>query len=95
MAALTSIVLLAPVIGPGGRWPDEFPALEVIVCDHRRHELAGRALLIFNMPETVTSQGRGFRPGEVFSEFVRAFKQPVVLTGALALSFSNLPIITG
>lgn len=52
------------------------------------------ALLIFNMPETVTSQGRGFRPGEVFSEFVRAFKQPVVLTGALALSFSNLPIIT-
>ncbi|HIB5369879.1 TPA: multidrug efflux MFS transporter MdtM, partial [Klebsiella pneumoniae] len=33
-------------------------------------------------------------PGEVFSEFVRAFKQPVVLTGALALSFSNLPIIT-
>ncbi len=46
------------------------------------------------MPETVTSQGWGFRPGEVFSEFVRAFKQPVVLTGALALSFSNLPIIT-
>ncbi len=56
--------------------------------------LLARALLIFNMPETVTSQGWGFRPGEVFSEFVRAFKQPVVLTGALALSFSNLPIIT-
>lgn len=52
------------------------------------------ALLIFNMPETVTPQGRGFRPEEVFSDFVRAFKQPVVLTGALALSFSNLPIIT-
>lgn len=60
MAALTSIVLLAPVIGPGGRWPDEFPALEVIVCDHRRHELAGTGVTDFNMPETVTSQGRGF-----------------------------------
>lgn len=47
MAALTSIVLLAPVIGPGGRWPDEFPALEVIVCDHRRHELAGTGVTDF------------------------------------------------
>lgn len=47
MAALTSIVLLAPVIGPGGRWPDEFPALEVIVCDHRRHELAGLGVTDF------------------------------------------------
>lgn len=46
MAALTSIVLLAPVIGRG-RWPDEFPALEVIVCDHRRHELAGLGVTDF------------------------------------------------
>lgn len=46
MAALTSIVLLAPVIARG-RWPDEFPALEVIVCDHRRHELAGLGVTDF------------------------------------------------
>ncbi len=32
---------------PGGRWPDEFPALEVIVCDHRRHELAGLGVTDF------------------------------------------------
>lgn len=48
MAALTSIVLLAPVIGPlAGAGPDEFPALEVIVCDHRRHELAGLGVTDF------------------------------------------------
>lgn len=47
MAALTSIVLLAPVIGRRALACDEFPALEVIVCDHRRHELAGPGVTDF------------------------------------------------
>ncbi|UMX78926.1 MFS transporter [Klebsiella pneumoniae] len=95
MAALTSIVLLAPVIGPlAGAGLMNFLHWKLLFAIIGAMSLLAWALLIFNMPETVTSQGRGFRPGEVFSEFVRAFKQPVVLTGALALSFSNLPIIT-
>ncbi|UMP83674.1 MFS transporter [Klebsiella pneumoniae] len=93
--ALTSIVLLAPVIGPlAGAGLMNFLHWKLLFAIIGAMSLLAWALLIFNMPETVTSQGRGFRPGEVFSEFVRAFKQPVVLTGALALSFSNLPIIT-
>ena len=55
--------------------------------------LAGLGVTDFNMPETVTSQARGFVRESIF-RVCRAFKQPVVLTGALALSFSNLPIIT-
>ncbi len=95
MAALTSIVLLAPVIGPlAGAGLMNFLHWKLLFAIIGAMSLLAWALLIFNMPETVTSQGRGFRPGEVFSEFVRAFKQPVVLTGALVLSFSNLPIIT-
>ena len=95
MAALTSIVLLAPVIGPlAGAGLMNFLHWKLLFAIIGAMSLLAWALLIFNMPETVTSQGWGFRPGEVFSEFVRAFKQPVVLTGALALSFSNLPIIT-
>ncbi|HFR0303957.1 TPA: MFS transporter, partial [Klebsiella pneumoniae] len=51
-------------------------------------------LLLFKMPETVISQGREFKPGEVLSDFIAAFRHPVVLTGSLAVAFGNLPIIT-
>lgn len=39
------------------------------------------ALLMFKMPETVKCQGRSFHPGDVLSDFIRAFRHPVVLTG--------------
>ena len=52
------------------------------------------ALLLFKMPETVISQGRGFKPGEVLADFIAAFRHPVVLTGSLAVAFGNVPMIT-
>ncbi|AYW56349.1 MFS transporter [Raoultella ornithinolytica] len=95
MAALTSIVLLAPVIGPIAgaglmafmHWKWLFTLIGVL-------GLVAWSLLLFKMPETVISQGRGFKPGEVLSDFITAFRHPVVLTGSLAVAFGNLPIIT-
>ncbi|ENY9095849.1 MFS transporter [Klebsiella michiganensis] len=95
MAALTSIVLLAPVIGPLAgaalmtvmHWKLLFAIIGAL-------GLVAWALLLFKMPETVISQGRGFKPGEVLADFIAAFRHPVVLTGSLAVAFGNVPMIT-
>ncbi len=60
MAALTSIVLLAPVIGPAGAGLMNFLHWKLLFAIIGAMSLLAWALLIFNMPETVTSQGRGF-----------------------------------
>lgn len=95
MSALTSIVLLAPVIGSVAsaalmafiHWKQLFAIIGVF-------GLVAWFLLLFKTPETVVSQGREFKPGEVLPDFIAAFRLPVVLTGSLAFAFGNLPIIT-
>ncbi|HBM3260445.1 TPA: MFS transporter [Klebsiella michiganensis] len=95
MAALTSIVLLAPVIGPlAGAALMSFMHWKLLFAIIGGMSLMAWALLMFKMPETVKRQGQGFHPGDVLSDFISAFRHPVVLTGALALSFGNLPMIT-
>ncbi len=59
MAALTSIVLLAPVIARRAGLMN-FLHWKLLFAIIGAMSLLARALLIFNMPETVTSQGRGF-----------------------------------
>ncbi|MGU5744281.1 MFS transporter [Klebsiella quasipneumoniae] len=95
MAALTSIVLLAPVIGPlAGAALMSFMHWKLLFAIIGGMSLMAWVLLMFKMPETVKRQGQGFHPGDVLSDFISAFRHPVVLTGALALSFGNLPMIT-
>lgn len=95
MAALTSIVLLAPVIGPvAGAALMAFIHWKLLFAIIGVFGLVAWFLLLFKMPETVISQGREFKPGEVLSDFIAAFRHPVVLTGSLAVAFGNLPIIT-
>lgn len=95
MAVLTSIVLLAPVIGPvAGAALMTFIHWKLLFAIIGALGLVAWGLLMLKMPETVISQGRGFKPGEVLSDFIAAFRHPVVLTGSLAVAFGNLPIIT-
>ncbi|EKT3982110.1 MULTISPECIES: MFS transporter [Enterobacterales] len=95
MAALTCIVLLAPVIGPvAGAALMAFIHWKLLFAIIGVFGLVAWFLLLFKMPETVISQGREFKPGEVLSDFIAAFRHPVVLTGSLAVAFGNLPIIT-
>ncbi|WP_174507761.1 MFS transporter [Klebsiella oxytoca] len=95
MAMLTSIVLLAPVIGPvAGAALMTVMHWKLLFAIIGAFGLVAWALLFFNMPETVVSRGRGFKPCEVLSDFIAAFRHPVVLTGSLAVAFGNLPIIT-
>ncbi|PLD61606.1 MFS transporter [Klebsiella quasipneumoniae] len=95
MAALTSIVLLAPVIGPvAGAALMAFIHWKWLFAILGAFGLVAWSLLLFKMPETIISQGRGFKPGEVLCDFIAAFRHPVVLTGSLAVAFGNLPIIT-
>lgn len=95
MAALTSIVLLAPVIGPlAGAALMSFMHWKLLFAIIGGMSLMAWVMLMIKMPETVKRQGQGFHPGDVLSDFISAFRHPVVLTGALALSFGNLPMIT-
>ncbi|EKA2132211.1 MFS transporter [Citrobacter freundii] len=92
MAALTSIVLLAPVIGPvAGAALMTFIHWKWLFAILGAFGLVAWYLLLFKMPETIISQGRGFKPGEVLCDFIAAFRHPVVLTGSLAVAFGNLP----
>lgn len=95
MAALASIVLLAPVIGPlAGAALMSFMHWKLLFAIIGGMSLMAWVMLMIKMPETVKRQGQGFHPGDVLSDFISAFRHPVVLTGALALSFGNLPMIT-
>lgn len=95
MAVLTSITMLAPVIGPlAGAALMVFMHWKLLFAIIGTLGLVAWGLLFFKMPETVISQGRGFKPSEVLSDFIAAFRHPVVLTGSLAVSFGNVPIIT-
>ena len=92
MAALTSIVLLAPVIGPvAGAALMTFIHWKWLFAILGAFGLVAWSLLLFKMPETIISQARGFKPGEVLCYFIAAFRHPVVLTGSLAVAFGNLP----
>ncbi len=92
MAALTSIVLLAPVIGPvAGAALMTFIHWKWLFAILGAFGLVAWSLLLFKMPETIISQARGFKPGEVSCYFIAAFRHPVVLTGSLAVAFGNLP----
>lgn len=92
MTALTSIVLLAPVIGPvAGAALMTFIHWKWLFAILGAFGLVAWSLLLFKMPETIISQARGFKPGEVLCYFIAAFRHPVVLTGSLAVAFGNLP----
>ena len=92
MAALTSIVMLAPVIGPvAGAALMTFIHWKWLFAILGAFGLVAWSLLLFKMPETIISQARGFKPGEVLCYFIAAFRHPVVLTGSLAVAFGNLP----
>lgn len=94
MALITSVVLIAPVIGPliGAvlmhfvHWKMLFGVIAVMGF------IAWLGLL-YNMPETIREKGKIFNIIDVLRDFKGVFGNPIFLTGAVTISISYIPIM--
>lgn len=95
MAIVTSVVLIAPIIGP----------LLGAVIMHFMHWKALFGLigamgfiawlgLLLNMPETITRRDTPFTARGVLADFKNVFRNRIFLIGALTLACSYIPLMT-
>lgn len=95
MSMITSVVLLAPVVGPlSGAALMHFVHWKVLFAVIAAIGFIAWLCLVLAMPETVTRQNQPLRPRDVLRDFVAVFHNRVFLTGAATLALYYIPLMT-
>lgn len=95
MAIITSIVLVAPVIGPlSGAALMHFVHWKVLFGIIAVMGLLALCGLLLAMPETVQRGAVPFSAVSVLRDFRNVFRNPIFLTGAATLSLSYIPMMS-
>lgn len=95
MAIITSVVLVAPVVGPlSGAALMQFVHWKVLFAIIAAMGFIAWLGLLFTMPETIKARGAPFRVASVWQDFTRVFRNRIFLTGAATLSLSYIPLMT-
>lgn len=95
MAIITSIVLIAPIIGPlSGAALMHFVHWKVLFGIIAVMGFIAWLGLLLNMPETVRRGDVPFSPGGVLRDFHDVFRNRIFLFGAATLSLSYIPLMS-
>ena len=95
MAIITSVVLVAPVVGPlSGAALMQFVHWKVLFAIIAAMGFIAWLGLLFTMPETIKQRGAPFRVAGVWQDFKGVFRNRIFLTGAATLSLSYIPLMT-
>lgn len=95
MAIITSIVLIAPVIGPlSGAALMQFVHWKALFGIIAVMGFIAWLGLLFSMPETVSKSSTPFRAVDVLRDFKNVFCDRTFLIGAATISFSYVPMMT-
>ncbi|SUG51989.1 sugar transport protein [Salmonella enterica subsp. arizonae] len=95
MAIITSIVLVAPVIGPlSGAALMHFVHWKMLFGIIAVMGLLALCGLLLAMPETVQRGAAPFSAVSVLRDFRNVFRNPIFLTGAATLSLSYIPMMS-
>ncbi|KIU33316.1 MULTISPECIES: multidrug efflux MFS transporter MdtM [Atlantibacter] len=95
MAIITSVVLVAPVVGPlSGAALMQFVHWKVLFGIIALMGFIAWLGLLFTMPETITQRGAPFRVRDVWQDFKNVFRNRIFLTGAATLALSYIPLMT-
>ncbi len=95
MAIITSVVLMAPVVGPlSGAALMQFVHWKALFGIIAVMGFIAWLGLLFTMPETIKTRSAPFRVAGVWQDFKSVFRNPIFLTGAATLSLSYIPLMT-
>ncbi|MGK9172444.1 MFS transporter [Yokenella regensburgei] len=95
MSMITSVVLLAPVIGPlSGAAIMHFVHWKVIFAAIAAIGFIAWLGLVLAMPETVQKQSEPLRAKSVVRDFCAVYRNPRFLTGAATLALYYIPLMT-
>lgn len=95
MAIITSVVLIAPVVGPlTGAALMQFVHWKVLFAVIAVMGFIAWLGLLFSMPETVKTHSAPFRVANVLRDFNNVFHNRIFLTGAATLACSYIPLMT-
>ncbi|WP_437887391.1 MFS transporter [Phytobacter sp. V91] len=95
MSMITSVVLLAPVIGPlGGAALMHFVHWKVIFALIAAFGFIAWLGLLLAMPETIPRQREPLRAMSVVQDFCAVFRQRIFLTGAATLALYYIPLMS-
>ena len=95
MSMITSVVLLAPVIGPlGGAALMHFVHWKVIFAVIAAVGFIAWLGLVLAMPETIKKQQQPLRAMDVVRDFAAVFRHRVFLSGAATLALYYIPLMT-
>ncbi len=94
MAIITSIVLIAPLIGPlCGAALMHFVHWKILFALIAVMGFVAWLGLLFNMPETIKKRGAPFSATGVARDFRAVFRNRIFLTGAVTISLSYIPMM--
>lgn len=95
MAVITSIVLIAPIVGPlSGAALMHFVHWKVLFGIIATMGFIAWLGLLLNMPETVRRGDVPFSAGSVVRDFRDVFRNRIFLSGAATLSLSYIPLMS-
>ncbi|PJR62495.1 multidrug efflux MFS transporter MdtM [Raoultella sp. T31] len=95
MAVITSIVLIAPIVGPlSGAALMHFVHWKVLFGIIAAMGFIAWLGLLLNMPETVRRGDVPFSAGSVVRDFRDVFRNRIFLSGAATLSLSYIPLMS-
>ena len=95
MAVITSIVLIAPIVGPlSGAALMHFVHWKVLFGIIAAMGFIAWLGLLLNMPETVRRGDVPFSAGSVIRDFRDVFRNRIFLSGAATLSLSYIPLMS-
>ncbi|WP_140918296.1 multidrug efflux MFS transporter MdtM [Limnobaculum xujianqingii] len=95
MAIITSIVLIAPIIGPlVGAALMQFTHWKVLFGMLAVMGLIAWLGLLFSMPETIKKTDQPFSATAVVNDFKNVFRNRIFLTGVTTISLSYIPMMS-
>lgn len=95
MAIITSVVLIAPIIGPlAGATLMHFVHWKALFGIVGLMGLIAWTGLLFNMPDTVCAKSTPFSVSGVLHDFRKVFRNSIFLNGVITISLCYIPIMT-